>query len=186
MRTLLLSASLVLALVSPASADRLQLTDGTVLEGVYAGGEPGLVLFQVDQGELRSIPVAELQALQFEEPAEPSLRVPSQTRLTMRLTQPIGHARHAGAFFKGVLEAPLVIDGTVVAAEGTPTLGRISESGRGSQGQATLRLTDLIIGGHRHRVTADPIPLSGTLDAQSLLEFRLTSKFHVRESDLGK
>jgi hypothetical protein len=178
----MLACCLALVLSSPAAADRLQLADGSVLEGVYAGGEPGLVLFQVDQGELRSIPVAELASLAFEAPPEPSLRVPSQTQLVMRLTQPIGHGRHAGGYFKGVLERPLIIDGTTVAAEGTPTLGRIGSA----KGQVTMRLTDLIIGGRRHRLTTSPVALEGKLDAQSLVEFRLTSKFHVRESDLGK
>jgi hypothetical protein len=185
MRSLSLACCLALLLASPASADRLQLSDGTILEGVYAGGEAGLVLFQVDQGELRSVPVSELRSLLFEEPAEPSLRVPSLTVLTMRLTQPIGHGHHEGSYFKGVLEEPLLIDGTTVAAEGTPTLGRISRA-KGARSQATLRLTDLIIGGRRHRVTTEPVPLDGTLAVQSLVEFRLTSKFHVRESDLGK
>jgi len=180
-----LSCCLALALASPASADRLELSDGSVFEGVFAGGEAGLVLFQVDQGELRSIPVGELKSLLFEEPAEPSLRVPTRTVLTLRLTQPIGHGHHEGSFFKGVLEQPLIIEGTTVAADGTPALGRISRA-KGGRNQATLRLTDLIIGGHRHRITTEPIPLGGTLAVQSLLEFRLTSKFHVRESDLGK
>lgn len=186
MRPLFLACLLVAATASTASADRLELADGSVLEGVYVGGEDGVVRFQVDQGALRAIPVGELRTLHFEEPPAASMRVPAQTGLTLRLTQPIGHARHAGSFFKGVLERPLIIDGVTVAAEGTPALGRISGSKGGAGSQATLRLTDLIIGGHRHRVTSEPIPLNGTLDAQSLLEFRLTSKFHVLESDLGK
>lgn len=185
MRTLLLCC-LCLAWSTAAVADRLQLADGTVLEGVYAGGEPGLVLFQVDRGELRSIPVAELRSLLFEEPPEASLRVPSQTRVVMRLTQPIGHGAHAGSYFKGVLEEALVIEGTTVAAEGTPALGRISSVRSQGRQRSAMRLTDLIIGGHRHHITAEPVPLQGRLEAQSLVEFLLTSKFHVRESDLGK
>ena len=182
MRPARLLALLTLLVALPAAADRLQLRDGTEHQGAYAGGEPGTVRFQVDGGELLSVPVGEVAALHFETPPEPSVRVPSRTTVVVRLTQPIGHGRQAGGLFKGVLEGPLVIDGTVVAAEGTPTLGRISEGSKGT----FLKLTDLIIGGHRHRVTAEPLSLTGTLDVQTLLNFRLTSGFEVLESDLGR
>lgn len=171
-------------LAVPAQADRLALRDGTVHEGRFAGGEPGLVRFQVDGGDLLSVAVGELASLTFEAPPEPTVRVPSRTPLTLRLTQPIGHARHAGSPFKGVLENDLLVGGRRVAAAGTPALGRIADSS--GRGGLVLRLTDLIIGGHRHRVTARPLPLAGTLDAQSLLDFELTSGFDVLESDLGR
>lgn len=67
--SILISATVLVA--ASAHADRLELGDGTIHEGRYAGGSDGVVSSQVDGGELPALSVAELRALDFDLPRPP-------------------------------------------------------------------------------------------------------------------
>ena len=58
-RPALLALSLSLVLTTAARADQLELSDGTVLKGTYAGGERGLVHFELSDGLVRAVPVSD-------------------------------------------------------------------------------------------------------------------------------
>ena len=177
----------LMALLAPALlADTLELKDGRLLEGYYVGGSRNTVRFQTEN-RVEVLPTEEVLALTFsdsgpsasrsasarlsEGPSTQSstgtqIEVPAGTGLLVRLVEDI-NSKHYGADsrFTAILEADLVVNGRVVAPEGSEVYGRLTSAKRGGRafGRAELHLelTDLSLDGQRHPIITDEYELKG-------------------------
>ena len=137
-----------------ASADTLELADGTVLEGDFVGSSNGIIMFNTGEG-IEAFPEDEVVGLFFssgvaaaEANAQPEAQatdtIPAGTRLVIRTTENIDTNRHgAGHRFRGQLESALVVDGRTIAPRGTFVHGRLTQaqqSGR-AVGRSSLSMT---------------------------------------------
>lgn len=163
---LLLATALGAALL--VRADVLQLKNGTVLNGKYAGGTATTVHFQTDNG-LMTINAAEIVSLQVTAPvatapsrpeaAKPSgpLTLPAGTAIMVRMMDSVSSKSAPGTNFTAKLEYDLAVSGVVAVKAGTIVYGKVQSAtqARRSIGRSTLdvRLTQMVPNG-------SPIPLS--------------------------
>jgi hypothetical protein len=169
--TLVIAAALTL-IAGVAGADTLELTDGRVFEGTYLGGNGHTVKFRIGQQTIvvDSEQVASLwlgkggggapaQApaaapAPAPAPAPADLSIPAGTSLLVRMVDGVSSEIHpAGHRFSCQLDAPLTVNGAVVAPAGTLAYGRLDDAAKAGRmaGQAELRLvlTDIVIAGRR-------------------------------------
>jgi hypothetical protein len=160
-----------------AFADILELKNGTVLDGKYAGGTAGTIRFENAAG-LQVIETAQVIALTFTSataPAAPAsaapppvapspapaaqpqtATLPAGTMLLVRMMDSVSSRNSPGANFTTKLEYDLAAGGSAVVKGGTIIYGRVqssSEAGR-ALGRSTLdlRLSQMVIGGQ-------PVPI---------------------------
>jgi hypothetical protein len=152
-------------LCATASADTLELKNGTVLQGKYLGGTADTVRFETSNGmqivsydEIKNMSVAPSApapapaAAAAPAPAAPvKVTVPAGTVLLVRLMDSVSSQSSAGATFSTKLEYDLVVDNVVVARAGTVVYGKVqsaTQARRGS-GRSTLdiRLTQMSVNG---------------------------------------
>ena len=147
-----------------ASADTLELKNGTVLQGKYLGGTADTVRFETSNGmqivsydEIKnmsvapSAPAAPATAPAPAPAASTKVTVPAGTVLLVRMMDSVSSKNAAGATFSTKLEYDLVADGVLVARAGTVVYGKVqsaSQARRGS-GRSTLdiRLTQMSVNG---------------------------------------
>ena len=137
-----------------ASADTLELADGTVLEGDFVGSSNGIIMFNTGEG-IEAFPEAEVVGLFFssgvataEANAQPEAQatdtIPAGTRLVIRTTETVDTNRHgAGHRFRGQLESALVVDGRTIAPRGTFVHGRLTQSQQSGRavGRSSMSMT---------------------------------------------
>jgi hypothetical protein len=182
-RTQLLNAALASAFALltgsglSARADVLELKNGTVLNGKYAGGTAGTVRFEA-LGSLQVIATSDIIALTFTStgspttastppvaptasarpptatapaPAPERVTLPVGTLLLVRMKDSISSKNAPGTPFTTKLEYDLVVGGTKVVPAGTVIYGKVlsSTEARRVVGQSTLdlRLTQLVLRG---------------------------------------
>ncbi len=179
-RTQLLNAALASAFALltgsglSARADVLELKNGTVLNGKYAGGTAGTVRFEA-LGSLQVIATSDIIALTFTSTGSPataspppvaptaaapaaapvsapkSVTLPAGTLLLVRMKDSISSKNAPGTPFTTKLEYDLVVGGTKVVPAGTVVYGKVlsSTEARRVLGQSTLdlRLTQLVLQG---------------------------------------
>ncbi|MCX6924012.1 MAG: hypothetical protein NT154_12505 [Verrucomicrobia bacterium] len=171
--TLLIMSVALLGLGASARADVLELKNGSVLSGKYAGGTAGTVRFETSAG-LQAIETSQVIALTFTTPAAApapqaaalapapvaapsSVTLSSGTMLLVRMMDSVSSHNSAGANFTTRLEYNLVADGVVVVPAGTVIYGRVQSStqARRAFGKSTLdlRLAQMVVGG-------SPIPIA--------------------------
>jgi hypothetical protein len=165
---LVLSAAL-LGLGTPAHADILELKNGNVLNGKYAGGTAGTVRFEVGAG-LQVVETSQIIALTFTTPAPApvaaapapvaapsSVILPNGTTLLVRMMDSVSSRNGPGANFTTKLEYNLVADGVIVVPAGTIIYGKVQSAtqARRALGRSTLdiRLAQMVIGG-------SPVPIA--------------------------
>ena len=175
---LILSAAL-LGLGASARADILELKNGNVLNGKYAGGTAGTVRFDAGAGT-QVIETSQVIALTFTTtaaapaaPAAPAayapppapapvaaptaVTLPYGTTFLVRMMDSVSSHNAPGANFTTRLEYNLVADGVVAVPAGTVIYGRVQSStqARRAIGKSTLdlRLAQMVVGG-------SPIPIS--------------------------
>ncbi len=168
--TLSLTAACV-GLAPPALADLLELRSGSVLNGKYAGGNPGTVRFETASGQ-QIIETSQVIALTFTTPvAAPAavspppaataivspVTLPYGTTFLVRLTDSVSSRSRAGASFTTRLEYNLVVNGVVAVPAGTVIYGRVQSAtqARRAFGRSTLdlRLAQMVLGGN-------PVPIA--------------------------
>jgi len=156
-----LSALLGLLWVT-ASADTLELKNGTVLQGKYLGGTADTVRFETSNGmqivsysEIKNLSVAPSAPAAAAPAAAPApaapVTVPAGTVLLVRMMDSVSSQNSAGATFSTKLEYDLAINNVVVARAGTVVYGKVqsaTQARRGS-GRSTLdiRLTQMSVNG---------------------------------------
>ena len=173
---LILSATL-LGLGASARADILELKNGNVLNGKYAGGTAGTVRFDAGAG-MQVIETSQVIALTFTTaaaaPAAPAVSyapapaaapaaaptavtLPYGTTFLVRMMDSVSSHNASGANFTTRLEYHLVADGVVAVPAGTVIYGRVQSStqARRAFGKSTLdlRLAQMVVGG-------SPIPIA--------------------------
>lgn len=154
----------LLAVATPAFGDILELKNGNVLNGKYAGGTAGTVRFDTSSGQ-QVLPTSQVIALTFTAPppvappanaAAPAtsstVTLPSGTTLLVRMMDSISSRNAPGATFTTKLEYNLVANGVVAVKAGTIIYGKVQSStqARRALGQSTLdlRLAQIIAGGN--------------------------------------
>ena len=96
---------------------------------------------------------------------EKSITIPAGTRLMVKLDKPINTAQNkAGSIFTAVLENDLIVEGKVIAPNGSQVYGKVIESrgGRvlGAQ-KLTFQFTDLMINNELIPILTDPLGVEG-------------------------
>ena len=140
------------------------MKDGRLIEGVYKGGTQNSIRFQAD-GKISVFPKADVLAITFSDVGPSSSKNTQQiskaptptprpqtaprgqftvepgTKLPVRLLDSlyIGSSKK-GDWFKGMLDADLVVNGTTIAPKGTRVNGQIVTAEDGRNG-ATLAIT---------------------------------------------
>jgi hypothetical protein len=175
------AAALVLG-ASRASADVVELRDGTQLNGTYAGGTADTIRLETPDG-LREIDRGMAISLKFVAPPPPpppsspppaaqsaqtasgkSTSVPAGTLLLVRMQNQVTSKDKAGTKFSGVLETNVMAANVVVAPAGTKVFGAVEASKQAGRmvGKSKLQLglTHINLGG-----TNVPIQTSDFADA---------------------
>jgi hypothetical protein len=193
MTTLILKRSLVVAIclaVSLASADSLQLKNGSLINGTFMGGTDTEITFQVESS-VQEYDVADIASLTFgsETPAahasprplslRPSeggaplgtqvatnVTIPAGTRISVRTIDAIDSTKsHPGDRFQASLEGSLVVDGNVVAAKGADIYGRLAESKKSGtftgKSELQLELTGIVVNGQTVPLVTGDYELKG-------------------------
>jgi hypothetical protein len=161
---------MMLSLLLPCStvwADTLELVNGKKIEGTFVGRTNGKIKFEVDGitttydekdvkniafGSSQKKPQTQTEAASAGKSSAPtrSVTVPKGTRLMVRTKQPLDSSRHkAGHKFTAMLEADLVVDGTVVARRGSNVYGELKGAKQArrlvGRSQLTITFTGLMI-----------------------------------------
>ncbi len=169
-----------LGCIIAASGDVLELKNGTLLNGKYAGGSADAINFQTSAG-MQTIPAAQAAALTFTAGAEvarapaagapaaaatatSTVTLPAGTTLLVRLLDPVSSQNRAGTKFTTRLEYDLMAGNIIAIKAGTTIYGQIASStqARRAVGKSTLdlRLAQISAGG-----TPVPIMTSGYTQA---------------------
>jgi hypothetical protein len=159
-RILVLSALLLLvvsALPVVAAADTLELRNGRVWHGKYAGGSANTVRFRIG-GEVQTFQTSEVLALTFDStetpepmetqaaptaptsptgptsptraaaPATGTITVPAGTTIVVRMIDSVDSEKNrVGDAFLASLDEPIVVENQIVAEKGADVEGRLSE-----------------------------------------------------------
>jgi len=174
----LIIVSLALVMAPFVRADVLELKNGTLLNGTYAGGSAGTVRFQTGAG-MQVIERSQLIAITFtSQSAAPAavapsastpaavpaagpqkVTLPAGTLLLVRMKDSISSKNAAGSPFTTKIEYDLVVSGKRVVPAGTVIYGKVlsSTQARRAVGQSKLdlRLTGMALGG-------TPVPISSS------------------------
>ena len=189
-----LNYGLIIALglvASMASADSLELKNGSLIKGKFMGGTESEISFQVGSS-VQKYSVSDVVSLKFDsdrsatemskEPqSEPSgnaavgnagpktpanVTIPSGTRISVRTIDRIDSTKnHVGDRFQASLEEPLTVDGNVVVAKGADVYGRLAESKQSGtftgRSQLRLELTGIVVNGQTVPVVTGEYELTG-------------------------
>src|SRR6266496_265594 len=137
---------------SMASADSLQLKNGSLINGTFMGGTESEISFQVGSS-VQKYDRADIASLKFESetasgalqtrPASSQLNdsgaaatqapsfftIPAGTRISVRTVDRIDSTKsHVGDRFQASLAEPLAIDGNIVVPKDADVYGRLAES----------------------------------------------------------
>lgn len=161
----------------------LQLNDGQVLQGKFAGGTIATVRFEVD-GSIKEYPVTQIAAITFDSnagqsPSNPSpatsapstadATIPAGTPLLVSLSQELDSGKtNEGQSFSATLVSPLTVGNKVVAPAGSKVNGMVTEvhGARrllGRNASLSMTLTGLMIDGREYSIetTAQSDDLKG-------------------------
>ena len=168
-----------MVLASVATADTLELADGTILEGDLVGNSNNIVMFDSGNG-IEAYPESEVvgiylsagvetrEAMQQEAPS--SVTVASGTRMVIRTTEAIDTRQHPpGHRFRGQLEGALVVDGVTAVPNGAYVYGQVVEakkSGRlAGKAELTIVFTDLMINEQLYPISSALLGATGGNEA---------------------
>ena len=160
-------------------ADILELKNGTVLNGKYAGGTAGTVRFETSAGQ-QVIETSQIIALTFTTPPAPtptpapapapvaapaSVTLPYGTTLLVRMMDSVSSRNAPGANFTTKLEYNLVANGVVVIPAGTIIYGKVQSSTQAGRavGRSTLdiRLAQMVLAGNPTPIVTGGYAMAG-------------------------
>jgi len=176
---------------SIAQADSLQLKNGSLIKGRFAGGTESVINFQVGS-TVQQYNVADIASLKFDsdgadsadspspgsslsnraattdQAGEPPafVTIPAGTHILVRTIDGVDSAENqVGDRFQATLEEPLTIDGNVVVAKGADVIGRLAESKESGKftGRSELRLelTGIVVDGQTVSIVTGEYELKG-------------------------
>jgi hypothetical protein len=176
-----ITAVLVVAAGVSLSADRVRLRSGKVVEGMFIGGDSKSVRLLLESGKVYEVPLEEAAAVEFSSrkpappppasppnpaKAQPAVTVPAGTMVNVRLTQGIDvDASQAGMQFKGVVDDPVMIGGSIVIPRGASAVlqaVQVQQSGtmKGSD-KITLKVNAIGFGGKMYEVATAYVETKG-------------------------
>jgi len=157
----------VLLSIAHSHADVLELKNGSVLNGKYAGGTATTVRFSTNGGE-KIFDTGQIVALTFTTTASSgassssapppagsssSVTLPAGTTLLVRMMDGISSQNPAGTTFTTKLEYDLVQNGGVAVKGGTVVYGKVQSSTQAGRalGKSTLdlRLSQIVVSGQQ-------------------------------------
>ena len=175
--------------VSAAVADSLELKNGSLIKGMFMGGDQNTINFQVGSS-LQTYNVGDVRALRFDsqpEGADVSLSsagqqyasvsateaakisymtIPAGTTISVRTIDAIDSTKnHVGDRFQASLEEPLILDDKVVASKGADVYGRLEESKETGtftgRSELKLALTGIVVDGKTVPIVTGDYELTG-------------------------
>jgi hypothetical protein len=179
---------LALGAALPLSADTVRLRSGKSVSGQFIGGDSKSVRVLLDSGQVSEIPLEQTTAVEFtprKPPAPPPppapapaaapaaaapkpkpVTVPAGTPINVRLAQSINvDASQAGMTFRGVVDDPVMIGGSIVVPRGasaTLQAVKVQQSGtmKGSD-KISLKLHSIRFGGMVYEVVTAYVETKG-------------------------
>ncbi len=179
-----------------ASADSLELKNGSLIKGKFVGGTETSISFQVGSS-MQSYDVGDIRWLRFESEAEgaspalPSKRpsvpssiennevaksssvtIPAGTRISVRTIDSIDSTKNqVGYRFQASLEEPLWVDGNMVVPKGADVYGRLEESKETGtftgRSEIKLELTGIVVHGQTVPLVTGEYEVSGKSKGES-------------------
>ena len=182
--SLALFAAITAAL--PTQADVLELKNGAVMTGSFAGGTAATIRFQTAAG-LQVIETGQALALTFTGGGAPaaapaaaapapaavatpaaapaSVNVPAGTTLFVRMVDGASSRDYRGKRFTTALETDLVVNGVMVAKAGTKVYGKVADAQQAGRyaksSKLDLRLSELTVGGALVPIMTGPYAQAG-------------------------
>ncbi len=180
-----------------ATADMLELLDGTIITGDFMGGTQNTVRFQVGK-ELQTYPKNDILAITFVETPPPTapqqmmppaptpsaqvqpvsvpqtVTIPAGTRIMVRTNEALDSKRHGtGHMFTATLGADLIGQGQVIARRGEDVYGRLTKAEKAGRlaGKAELKIiiTDIMIDGRPYPIVSSTIKVAGEKSGKKTL-----------------
>ena len=174
---------------SMASADSLQLKNGSLINGTFMGGTESEISFQVGSS-VQKYDRADIASLKFESetaagalqtrPASSQLNdtgtaatqapsfftIPAGTRISVRTVDRIDSTKsHVGDRFQASLAEPLAIDGNIVVPKDADVYGRLAESKKSGtftgKSELQLELTGVVVNGQTVPLVTGEYELNG-------------------------
>jgi hypothetical protein len=186
-----LSLIILCSAASIASADSLELKNGSLIKGKFISGTESEISFRVGSS-VQKYNVADITSLKFDAetpsgdlPVRPassrsnnagvaatSTQVPAYvtitagTRISVRTIDAVDSTKnHVGDRFQASLEEPLMVDGNTVIAKGADVYGRLTESKTSGtfagRSQLQLELTGIVVNGQTVPVVTGEYELTG-------------------------
>ena len=185
--------SLVMAVCLVSSmgwADSLQLRNGNLINGRFAGGTDREISFQMGSS-VQHYNLADVASLKFDSEGATSdsparqessrlteagtttgtqassyVTIPAGTHISVRTIDRIDSTKnHVGDRFQASLEEPLTVDGNVIANKGTDVYGRLEESKKSGtftgKSQLQLELTGMVVNGQTVALVTGEYELTG-------------------------
>jgi hypothetical protein len=187
-----IAALLVSVAGATLNADRVRLRSGKVVEGMFIGGDSKTVRVLLDNGQVTEVRLEDAVAVEFDarKPPTPTpkptpkptpapraaapapaarstVTVPAGTAVNVRLTQAVDvDASQAGMIFKGAVDDPIMIGGSIVIPRGASAVlqaAKVQQSGtmKGAD-KITLKLNSIGFGGMVYDVAASYVELKGS------------------------
>jgi hypothetical protein len=180
---------LLFLFVVTAQADTLVLRDGKTLQGTLVGASARQVDFLTDAGKTEHISINSIDRISFSAPsvpkaaapakpasapapARPSVVIPAGTTIRVRTIDPIDvDAAQAGAKFRGSIDDPIMIGGSVVVPRGadvTLQASKVQQSGKmkGSD-LIELKVNRIVINGSPYPVVTTFQQIKGGSEGKS-------------------
>jgi hypothetical protein len=175
------------ALASVACADSLELKNGSIINGKFAGGNETEIGFQVDSS-VQKYNLTDVALIKFgsdqtgadslkRRPSSENIRsynnappryttVPAGTQILIRTVDGIDSTKnHVGDRFQATLEEAIVLNDNVVVPKGSGVYGRLAqskESGKfAGRSQLKLELTGIVVNGQTIPIVTGDYELSG-------------------------
>jgi hypothetical protein len=172
-------------------ADSLELRNGSLIKGKFAGGTDSDISFQVGSS-IQKYNVADVVSIKFdselqgndslrrrsslsgdtEAPRRTSLMppryvtIPAGTRISVRMIDGVDSTKNrAGDRFQASLQEPLTTDGNLVVSKGSDVYGRLAESKESGKfagrSQLQLELTGIVVNGQTVPIVTGEYELTG-------------------------
>jgi len=174
------TAALLLATASSASADRVRLRSGKTVNGLLMGADPKSVRLLLDNGSVAEFPVEDIAGVDFtpRKAAAPSaaapaaapdpghkpapITIPTGTVLNVLLSEAIEvDAAKTGQTFKALLDDPVMIGGRVVLPRGAAFVlqaAKVEQAGKmkGSD-KIVLKANAFTLGGRKYDIVTTQV-----------------------------
>ena len=176
---IVVTAVILLAAASNASADRVRLRSGKTVNGLLMGADPKSVRLLLDNGTVAEFPVEDIAGVDFTpRKAAPSaaapaaapdpahkpapITIPTGTVLTVLLSEAIEvDAAKTGQTFKALLDDPVMIGGKVVLPRGAVFVlqaAKVEQAGKmkGSD-NIVLKANSFTLGGRKYDIVTTQV-----------------------------